>query len=73
MLASQALAGCSARAMLARWTIGNGVHWVLGVGFDEDRARNRKDHGPENLAVLRKRKRCGWSDPFARSFLGQRR
>ena len=22
--------------------------------FDEDRARNRKDHGPENLAVLRK-------------------
>ncbi|MBB4266733.1 hypothetical protein GGD89_002366 [Roseospira visakhapatnamensis] len=23
--------------------------------FDEDRARDRKDHGPENLAVPRKR------------------
>ena len=22
--------------------------------FDEDRARNRKDNGPENLAILRK-------------------
>jgi predicted transposase YbfD/YdcC len=30
------------------------LHWVLDVGFDEDRARNRKDHGPENLAILRK-------------------
>lgn len=27
---------------------------VLDPSFDEDRARNRKDHGPENLAVLRK-------------------
>jgi hypothetical protein len=27
---------------------------VLDVVFDEDRARNRKGHGPENLAVLRK-------------------
>jgi len=30
------------------------LHWVLDVGFDEDRARNRKDHGPENLTILRK-------------------
>jgi hypothetical protein len=29
-------------------------HWVLDVGFDEDRARNRCDHGPANLATLRK-------------------
>jgi predicted transposase YbfD/YdcC len=27
---------------------------VLDVAFDEDRARNRKDHGPENIAILRK-------------------
>jgi hypothetical protein len=27
---------------------------VLDVTFDEDRARNRKDHAPENLAILRK-------------------
>jgi hypothetical protein len=24
------------------------------MGFDEDRARNRKGHGPENLTILRK-------------------
>jgi predicted transposase YbfD/YdcC len=38
----------------AHWGIENGLHWVLDVVFDEDRARNRKDHGPENLAILRK-------------------
>jgi hypothetical protein len=27
---------------------------VLDVTFDEDRARNRKDKGPENLTILRK-------------------
>jgi predicted transposase YbfD/YdcC len=36
------------------WAIENQLHWVLDVVFDEDRARNRKDHGPENIAVLRK-------------------
>ncbi len=36
------------------WSIENQLHWVLDVVFDEDRARNRKDHGPENLALLRK-------------------
>jgi predicted transposase YbfD/YdcC len=38
----------------AHWTIENQLHWVLDVILDEDRARNRKDHGPENLAILRK-------------------
>jgi len=36
------------------WTIENQLHWVLDVVFDEDRARNRKDHGPRNIALLRK-------------------
>jgi len=36
------------------WTIENQLHWVLDVAFDEDRARNRKDHGPQNIALLRK-------------------
>jgi predicted transposase YbfD/YdcC len=36
------------------WTIENQLHWVLDVVFDEDRARVRKDHGPENLAIVRK-------------------
>lgn len=43
-----------AAAVRAHWRIENSLHWVLDVGFDEDRARHRKDHGPENLAILRK-------------------
>ena len=43
-----------ARAVRAHWRIENSLHWVLDVAFDEDRARNRRDHGPENLATLRK-------------------
>jgi predicted transposase YbfD/YdcC len=38
----------------AHWGIENGLHWVLDVVFDEDRARNRRDNGPENLAIVRK-------------------
>ena len=38
----------------AHWTIENQLHWVLDVVFNEDGARNRKDHGPENIAILRK-------------------
>jgi len=36
------------------WHIENRLHWVLDVTLGEDRARNRKDHGPENIAILRK-------------------
>lgn len=36
------------------WTIENQLHWVLDVAFDEDGARNRKDNGPQNIALLRK-------------------
>lgn len=36
------------------WDIENGLHWRLDVVFDEDRARNRKDNSPANLAVLRR-------------------
>src|SRR5258705_295278 len=49
---------CSPARLLAitrsHWGIENQLHWVLDVVFDEDRARNRKDNGPENIAVLRK-------------------
>jgi predicted transposase YbfD/YdcC len=38
----------------AHWDIENGLHWVLDVALDEDQARNRRDHGPENLALLRR-------------------
>jgi predicted transposase YbfD/YdcC len=38
----------------SHWGIENQLHWVLDVVFDEDRARNRKDNGPQNIALLRK-------------------
>ena len=37
----------------AHWSI-EGLHWVLDVTMNEDRMRNRKDKGPENLALLRR-------------------
>ena len=40
-------------AVRSHWGIENGFHWVLDVAFDEDRCRIRKDHGAENMAVLR--------------------
>jgi predicted transposase YbfD/YdcC len=36
------------------WGIENRLHWVLDVTMNEDQTRNRKDHGPENLALLRR-------------------
>ena len=41
------------RAVRAHWGIENELHWTLDIAFDEDRCRVRKDHGPENLALLR--------------------
>jgi predicted transposase YbfD/YdcC len=38
----------------AHWGVENGLHWVLDVTMNEDRARNRKDHGPQNIAMLRR-------------------
>jgi predicted transposase YbfD/YdcC len=43
-----------AEAARGHWRIENSLHWVLDETFDEDRARNRADNAPENLAVLRK-------------------
>ena len=41
----------------AHWEIENKLHWGLDVAMREDDARNRRDHGPANLAVLRRRAR----------------
>ena len=38
----------------AHWAIENSLHWVLDVTMNEDRARNRKEKGPENLAIIRR-------------------
>ena len=42
------------RIVREHWGIENRLHWVLDVVLDEDLNRSRKDHGPENLAILRR-------------------
>ena len=37
----------------SHWGVENGLHWRLDVVMNEDRMRNRLDHGPYNLAILR--------------------
>jgi len=52
---SRALAPAQLLATVrAHWAIENALHWVLDVVLDEDRMRNRTEHGPGNLALLRR-------------------
>ena len=34
------------------WSIENSLHWTLDVAFREDQCRVRKDHAPQNMALL---------------------
>lgn len=43
-----------AEVVRTHWSIENQLHWTLDVVFNEDDARNRKDNGPQNLAVIRR-------------------
>jgi len=36
------------------WSIENQLHWCLDVSFGDDAARVRKDHGPVNLAAIKR-------------------
>jgi predicted transposase YbfD/YdcC len=42
-----------ANAVRAHWGIENSLHWCLDMTFHEDYSRIRKDHSPENMAVVR--------------------
>jgi predicted transposase YbfD/YdcC len=41
-------------AIRGHWSIENGLHWVLDVGFNEDASRVRERTAARNLALLRK-------------------
>ena len=47
---AKAIAG----AVRSHWAIENSLHWVLDMTFREDESRVRKDHAPENLAIIRR-------------------
>lgn len=40
-------------AIRSHWAIENSLHWVLDVTLREDDSRVRKDHAPENMAMVR--------------------
>lgn len=42
-----------AQAIRSHWAIENSLHWVLDVTMGEDLSRVRKDHAPENMAMIR--------------------
>lgn len=46
--------GPIAHAVRSHWGIENCCHWTLDVVFQEDQSRTRKDHGPANLATIRR-------------------
>ena len=49
----QASAKAFLEAIRDHWQIENGLHWVLDIAFREDESRIRKNHAPQNMAVLR--------------------
>jgi predicted transposase YbfD/YdcC len=42
-----------AAAVHSHWGIENRLHWSLDMAYREDECRVRKDHGPNNMAMLR--------------------
>ena len=53
LLSTPVTAARFGQVVRAHWAVENSLHWTLDVVMNEDQARNRLDHGPNNLAVLR--------------------
>lgn len=53
LLSTPTTAARFGQVVRAHWAVENSLHWTLDVIMNEDQARNRLDHGPNNLAVLR--------------------
>lgn len=43
-----------AKCVRSHWQIENSVHWLLDVGFREDKSRIRKDNTPSNMSTIRR-------------------
>ncbi len=43
-----------AQTVRSYWGVENNLHWPLDVVFDEDDARTRKNHAPQNLSIFRR-------------------
>lgn len=41
------------QAIRDHWQVENGLHWVLDIAFREDESHIRKDHAPQNMALMR--------------------
>jgi len=42
-----------AEAIRSHWAVENSLHWILDVTLRKDDSRVRKDHAPENMAMVR--------------------
>jgi predicted transposase YbfD/YdcC len=52
---SQRMTPAKAMAVVREhWSVENNLHWPLDVVFDEDDARTRKNHAPQNLSFIRR-------------------
>jgi predicted transposase YbfD/YdcC len=67
-------AGLLNQAVRSHWGVENSLHWVLGVTFQEDRSRIKKENAPENFGLLRRLALCllKKEDTSRRSIKGKR-
>jgi predicted transposase YbfD/YdcC len=50
----EATAEAHGKSIRDHWGVENKVHHILDVAYGEDKCRVRKDHGAENLSIIRR-------------------